>query len=425
VAAIGAVVGGVAGEVLGASAGASRHSARGAHARGGRHSASVGGSPVVRTVDRIVSVVPQAVWIMIGVLALLSAVLAAGSGIAALRARRLARQRARLADDVGALQAALLPAVPERMSGVRTSAAYRPAEGPAAGGDFYDLFSLGDGRIAVIVGDISGHGRTALPQTALIRYTARAYLDSGLPPRAALNAAATSLEHQLGYDSFATAVFATYDPSRRTLTYSCAGHPPPLILGTEPLEPVVAAASPPIGLGLETGLRQTVVSLPGAACACFLTDGVLEARVGNELFGVDRLTDALQALDPGDGAEALLAQVVSATDRRPDDMAACLLGLDGRPLAAEVRTEELVIDRVELSSERAARFLVACGLASVDVDATLRRARMAVDHAGGAVLRLRFGDGGPHVDIEQAHGTLARIGRAPAGEAPLGSSLAS
>jgi serine phosphatase RsbU (regulator of sigma subunit) len=380
---------------------------------------------VTGTVEKIVSVVPRAIWIMVGVLALLSAALAAGSGIAAVRARRLARQRARLADDVGALQAALLPAVPERMSGVRTSVAYRPAEGPAAGGDFYDLFALGDGRIAVIVGDVSGHGRAALPQTALIRYTARAYLDSGMSPRAALNAAATALEHQLGYDCFATAVLATYDPAERTLAYSCAGHPPPLILGTEPVEPVIAAASPPIGLGLETGRRQTVVALPGAARACFLTDGVLEARTDGELLGVERVEAALAELDADDSAEALLARVVAATDRRPDDMAACLLGLQGRPLAAEVRSEELVLDPAELSGGRASRFLVACRLDPGQVKSALRRARTAVDHAGGAVLRVGFGDGGPRVEIEQARRTFAHAGRARVGGASLGSSVVS
>jgi hypothetical protein len=381
-------------------------------------------SPVAGTVERIVGVVPRWLWIMVAVLALLSSLLAAGSWLAAARARRLARQRSRLAEDVGALQAALLPAVPERMSGLRTSAAYRPAEGPAAGGDFYDVFAVGDGRIAVIVGDISGHGREALPQTALIRYTARAYLDSGLTPRAALHSAAAALEHQLERDCFATAVLAIYDPGARTLAYACAGHPPPLVLGTQPLGPVLAAASPPIGLGLETGRRETIVRLPGAASVCFFTDGVVEARADGQLYGPGRLGRELCALGPDASAEALLARVVAETDRRPDDMAACLLALEGSPAPVSVLSEELVVDPTELAGTRAGRFLAACGLDAGQVKSTMRRARTAVEHAGSAVLRIHFGERGPRVEVEPARRTFARAGRTRVRGASLGSPLA-
>ena len=360
---------------------------------------------------------------MIGVLALISIALAAGSWLAAARARQLARQRARLAEDVGVLQAALLPAVPELIGPMHASAAYRPAEGPAAGGDFYDLFTTEDGRVAVILGDVSGHGRAALPQTALIRYTARAYLDTGMTPRAALRAAAGALDHQLGHECFATAVLAIYDPAERVLTYACAGHPQPLVIARDPLEPVLAAASPPIGLGLETGRRQSAIALPGGAQVCFFTDGVVEARMGGALFGNARLARVLHDLGRGASADAVLARVVAATDRRPDDMAACMLELEGSPVAAGLRIEELEVDGVELERGRAERFLVACGVADAALASTLREARSVLEQAGGAVIRVRVQREGPQVEVSPTRRTFVRPVHPLAEDASLGSAL--
>ena len=93
----------------------------------------------------------------------------------------LEAQRAELLDDIGLLSRALLPAMPEGLGGVAVSAAYRPADGPAAGGDFYDVFTLGEERVCVLLGDVSGHGRESVTQAALARYTLRTLL-AGRPP---------------------------------------------------------------------------------------------------------------------------------------------------------------------------------------------------------------------------------------------------
>ncbi len=378
-------------------------------------------SPLISTVTRIINVVPPLVRVVIAALAALALALAASTRLATRRARRLARQRAELLEDVGLLQAALLPALPSRLGPVGTSAAYRPASGPGAGGDFYDVFELGDGQLAVIVGDVSGHGRDALPLTTLVRFTLRAYLEAGLSPRGALQAAAAVLERQLG-GSFATVVTATYDPDERTLTYACAGHPHPIFAGAPAIEPITACSSPPIGVGEASGQRQTTVALPGRSLVCFHTDGLVEARVGGELFGAQRLAHTLAALPPDGSATILLERVAAQSDRHPDDMAACLLRLDGDERAASVQVEELELEGAHSAPERAARFLAASGLAPAEVHEALNSVRSAVARHGRVVLVLKMGDGRPEVELRPQNVTLLSP-RAAASARPVGVSI--
>jgi serine phosphatase RsbU (regulator of sigma subunit) len=353
---------------------------------------------LVTTVTKIINVIPAGVQIAIGALVALALALGTSSRLASLRARRLARQRRQLLADVGLLQAALLPPVPPRLGPVGTSSAYRPASGPGAGGDFYDVFALGDGQVAVIVGDVSGHGRDALPQTTLVRFTLRAYLEAGMSPRGALQMAAPVLERQLG-DSLATVVLATYNPRGRMLVYACAGHPAPMIVGAESINPVTACSAPPIGAGQPTGTRQTVVSLPGEALVCFHTDGVLDARVDGELYGAGRLKVALAGLGSDATASDLLDRVARESNQRPDDMAACLLRIEGDRSAPSVRAEEIELDRQELTRVRAKRLLLARGFDPHEVEQVLISARRAVTRDGAVVLELHLGDQRPEAAL--------------------------
>jgi serine phosphatase RsbU (regulator of sigma subunit) len=373
-------------------------------------------SPLSTTITKIVDVVPAPLRILVGLLVSLALALGVRSRLAALRARQLERQRGELLEDVGLLQAALLPVAPARLGPVGTTAAYRPADGPGAGGDFYDVFALDDGRLAVILGDISGHGRQALPHTALVRFTLRAYLEAGLSPRLAVQTAGTVLARQLG-ESFATVVAATYDPGAHTLVYACAGHPPPLVLGARSLAPVTVCSSPPVGTGMPTGTRQSTVAVPGRAQICFYTDGVTEARVAGELFGSERLARALAELGPQANAPALLERVTQETDARPDDMAACLLQVPGDATAAPaVVLEELELDRDALAGERAARFLRACGVQDEEIAELIGSARAAAGSSGRAILEVRPAGARPRATLREDN--LARL-RPPVASAPV------
>ena len=367
--------------------------------------AHAGQSTLVKTITRIVGVVPTPLLALVGALAALALALAARSRMGVLRARRLESQRGELLEDVGLLQAALLPVLPARLGSVGTSVAYRPAAGPGAGGDFYDVFPLEDGQLAVIVGDISGHGRAALPHTALVRFTLRAYLEAGLSPRNAMQTAGAVLEHQLGA-WFATAVAATYDPRDRVLVYACAGHPPPVVLGSRPIAPTTACSAPPIGVGMRTGTRQTVVSVPGRSQICFYTDGVIEAKHDSELYGVERLTDTLAELGPRATASAVLDRVAAQADRRPDDMAACVLFVDGGRAAPAIQVEELELDQRDVGSARAEQFLLACGVDPYVIAQVTRSAAEAARDRGTASLELRYGTEGPEVSVRHDNVTF-------------------
>jgi stage II sporulation SpoE-like protein len=390
---------------------------RAGSAGGGSHDPPARGrpSPLVTTITRIVGVVPTPLWILVGALLALALALAVRSRFSGLRARRLERQRSQLLEDVGLLQAALLPVLPARLGPVGTSAAYRPADGPGAGGDFYDVFGLEDGQLGLILGDISGHGRQALPHTALVRFTLRAYLEAGLSPRAALQTAGAVLEHQLG-GSFATVAVATYEPRERILTYACAGHPAPVMRGSLPgseaAVAITACSAPPIGVGMRTGTRQTLVSVPGRSQVCFYTDGVTEARVGPELFGVERLASTLAELGPETSASGLLDRVAEQVDRRPDDMAACLLNVEGGVADPRVLVEELEFEHDQTAADRSERFLLACGVERAEAGEVIDSARRAAGRSGTVVIEVHLDGGSPRVALQHDNVSLLHARRA-------------
>jgi serine phosphatase RsbU (regulator of sigma subunit) len=345
-----------------------------------------------------VEVVPEALKLALVALLALSGVLGGGYLFAEARARRLSRQRAELLQEVGLLQTALLPPVPAAVGAMRTSVAYRPSDGPGAGGDFYDALTLPGGRAAFILGDVSGHGRQALAQTAFIRYTLRAYIEAGLEPRLALQLASPVIGEHLGGD-FATVVVAVHDPRNGSLTYACAGHPAPIVVGPTRPEPIVAASSLPIGLGLRTGVRQTTVPLPPGSVACLYTDGLAEARTQSGILGRPRLADILEHLGRDATAPALLDRVAAEARLVTDDMATVVLSPTAGVTAGGFRDELLEVDLDELHKGLGERFLTACGVERRALASALAEARGLAASHGAVVLQVRFGTRGPMVEV--------------------------
>jgi serine phosphatase RsbU (regulator of sigma subunit) len=377
---------------------AARERARRAKRKGDKAAAGDARNPVARTIDRIVEVVPTAIWLAIGVLLLLAAALGARSLVERRRARELERERERLRQDVVTLERALLPAVPETLGALAVSVAHRASEGPAAGGDFYDGFALADGRAAVLVGDVSGHGPEALERTNGLRTALHDRLAEGLSPRAAIES--------VGWDApiessgkFATVVVAVHDPADGTLTYAMAGHPPPIFAGPGAHEPLTATSSPPIGLGFRTGLRETTIPLPPGTVACLFTDGLLEARRGDDLIGREELAHFVAELGPDEYAESILARVVATADEVPDDMAVCVLRAVAATETRAARVETLVLDAEDVALGVPDRFLEACDVPAYQAETALEALSTAAAAAGGAVLEVTCDESGARVRV--------------------------
>jgi len=314
------------------------------------------------------------------------------------------RQRQALLREIRVLQAALLPSV---ASDLPVSVGHRPAHGASAGGDFYDAFALADGRVGLILGDVSGHGRDALAHTTFVRYTLRAYLEAGLEPRHVLKVASEALAARLD-GGFATVTVGIYDPVRGRLTYASAGHPPPIVAGNDtPFEPVIACSAPPLGIGEPTGFRQSTVTLTAGARACLYTDGITEARADGRLLGVERLEQALAELPPGAGADALLDAIGEMADEIADDMAVCLVTAAPDASAMGPRVEELEVDDEHEVGDTLERFLRACGVPLGEVPGVLREAGEAARREGSVTVRVREDGFRPGVDV--VTGTFARL----------------
>jgi hypothetical protein len=318
--------------------------------------------------------------------------------VAAMRARRLERQRTALLRDLGAMQAALAPEVPPRLEGLALSVAYKPAEGPAAGGDFYDLFVPHPGKVAIMLGDVSGHGHEALTHAALTRYTLRAYLQAGLEPRTALALAGRVLSDPAG-DRYATVALGVFDAGAGTLSYSLAGHPPPMLIGESMPEPVTACSSPPIGWGMPTGRRQTTVSLPPGTEACFFSDGLIEARRDGQQLGREHLREVLAELGPLPAAETLLEHIRAAAQGASDDMVACILSPELGTRPEPVHVEELEADMRALDKAGVRRFLAQCEVPRAEVERALQHAAEIALSSSTALLRVELGPDGSTVSV--------------------------
>jgi serine phosphatase RsbU (regulator of sigma subunit)/anti-sigma regulatory factor (Ser/Thr protein kinase) len=216
------------------------------------------------------------------------------------------------------LQRALLPQLVSGVPGWDVAAHYSPAGGQEAGGDFYDVIPLPDGRFAAIVGDVMGRGLEAAAAMAQVRSTIRAYAIDD-PDPAAVFSRIDEFFSVLELEQLVTALYMLVDSGGNTVQIGSAGHLPPLLVTPGDCSVVPIEAGLPFGVASDVR-TVTTIDLPVGASVVAITDGLVERRGEDIDEGVDRLREACKSAGALD-ANALLHLIVasSSAERTHDD----------------------------------------------------------------------------------------------------------
>ncbi|MFI6445896.1 SpoIIE family protein phosphatase [Kitasatospora sp. NPDC050543] len=207
-----------------------------------------------------------------------------------------ALERARLFDAehlrAQALQRGLLPSALPRLPAVTTAARYLPAGEGMLGGDWYDVIPLSAERVALVIGDVMGHGLAEAATMGRLRTAVHTLAWLELPPDE-LFSHLNDLVIDLGDDFYATCLYALYDPATGACTFGSAGHPPPAIVrpdGTVYIPDLVV--NPPLGAATPP-FETTELTLPEASLLVLFTDGFVESAERDIDSGVAQLAGAL------------------------------------------------------------------------------------------------------------------------------------
>jgi PAS domain S-box-containing protein len=235
------------------------------------------------------------------------------------------------------LQRALLPEDFGYHVGIDIAHRYLPASDlMGVGGDWYDVIGLGGGRIAMVVGDVMGHGVRAAAVMGQLRTATRTLAALDLQPAEVLHHLDELMEHLGGSQDavlFATCVVAVYDPTERTCDFARAGHIPPLVVWPDGSgELVDVPAGVPLGVGGHT-YESRKLAMPDGSVIVLCTDGLVESRApGRDIDdGLDDLI--LGVKDPALPLEMIADNLIAGLrgDRTLDDAALLVTRTRGIP----------------------------------------------------------------------------------------------
>jgi serine phosphatase RsbU (regulator of sigma subunit)/anti-sigma regulatory factor (Ser/Thr protein kinase)/anti-anti-sigma regulatory factor len=324
---------------------------------------------------------------------------------------------------IATLQRELLPADLPVLPGVHLAASYLLAEAEtAAGGDWFDAVPLPDGRVALIVGDVVGHGVAASVTMGQFRAVLRDHLDSGGDLLEALAAADRMARRAKGAHA-ATVCLAALDPRSGVLTYCTAGHPPPLLVAASgPPRYLPPTGGGPLGTGSAYVLRTDRLEV--GEVALLYSDGIIE-RPGREpaAAAAELATTAADAV----AGRAFGRSGLSAVDRactHPLELLVRATGYaDDITLLAAQRVSPPAPLRLDLPAALPAlrdartaldRWLGAAGVGEQDLNAVRHASGELVtnaaehslpDGSGGGLLRVyaeHCGDGTVQISVADA-----------------------
>ncbi|WP_327287422.1 SpoIIE family protein phosphatase [Streptomyces sp. NBC_01198] len=257
--------------------------------------------------------------------------LAARASLSLDNARRYSREHTAAL----ALQRDLLPHILRSGDAVEVASRYLPADKyGGVGGDWFDVIPMSHDRVALVVGDVVGHGINAAATMGRLRMVLNTLTNLELPPAEVLarldelvvGLARDRPEEELTSPSVgATCVYVVYDPATRSATMASAGHPPPAIVTPDgTVEFVGLPPGAPIGVGLGD-FRSAETQLAEGSLIALYTDGLVETREADIDQGLERLRGALAR--PAARLEDLCTAVVDtmlAGGRSEDDVALLL-----------------------------------------------------------------------------------------------------
>ena len=224
-------------------------------------------------------------------------------------------QRAQLGDLRGemvrTLQRELLPSIPE-IVGLGIAVRYLPAHhGLGFGGDWYDVIDLIDGRAAVVVGDIAGHGIQAAARMAQVRAAVNALIRLQPDDLSSIFDDAERMLDHLHERYIATVSIAMIDLGRETITYVSAGHIPGLLICAAGETVVLEDGRRPLlGMGGDTPTPSVRPFRPGDTLLSF-TDGLVETRTRTFDDGTLQVADiARRGVTAEAGVDEIIAAVV-------------------------------------------------------------------------------------------------------------------
>lgn len=229
------------------------------------------------------------------------------------------------------LQRSMLPTQPQRIGGVEIAHRYLPGSKDAqVGGDWFDAIALPGSRVALVVGDVMGHGIRSAAIMGHLRTSIQTLAALDLPPEQVLRHL-DDIARRLDDDHLATCLYAVYDPVARSCVIANAGHIPPVLVHqggqAELLSNLPAGA--PIGVG-GVPFEPMEVKAPDGAMLVLCTDGLVEMRGRDIGSGLAALCDlSAPAVTPDELCETLMR--VLHTNDREDDVALLIARLHGIP----------------------------------------------------------------------------------------------